>query len=178
MTFWISGRHSGGWAQRAVQDAVGDLCCRMICKPNPDPSTKPLLWWMVVLVQSAVDSSQQDDYISRGRFFWNILPMDLDIRNRIEAVQHYAKALVLNRAFHTREPRPRERLSEVQRDLNVLDNEWLNADTDQRPPESSDSRRCDSVAWKQMLKHLNVHATRNLAGQKNKVLAEARKLLA
>lgn len=57
----------------------------------------PIIWWMCVLVRSAV--SGEVDYISKGRFNRNPLPMDMDLAARVGAVIHYSKALVLDRAF-------------------------------------------------------------------------------
>lgn len=161
----------------AMQQAVGDLCCNMIVDPHPTPSTNPLLWWMVVLVQSAVDPLQRDDYVSRGRFIGNILPMDMDICTRVEAVQHYAKVLVLNRAFRTWEPHPRDKIIEVGADLDIVDNMWLNADTDKRPPDDRDTRTCDSAAWREMLDRLDTDAVMYLGGQDRTVLGQVRDLL-
>lgn len=160
-----------------MQQTVVDLCRNMIMDPHPTPSTNPLLWWVVVLVQSAVDPLQRDDYISRGRFLGNILPMDIDVRTRMEAVHHYAKVLVLDHAFRTWQPHPRDWAVEVGNELDMVDNMWLNEDTDQRPPEGSDIRTCDSVAWREMLDRLEVDAKAYLGGNPTTVLGQAQRLL-
>lgn len=160
-----------------MQEAVVDLCRNMIMDPHPTPSTNPLLWWMVVLVRSAVDPLQRDDYISRGRFLGNILPMDMDIRTRVEAVQHYAKVLVLDHAFRTWQPHPRDKILEVGAELDGVDNTWVDADTDERPSEDCDLRTCDSIAWREMLERLDTDAVMYLGGQDGTVLWRVRDLL-
>lgn len=149
----------------------------MIIDTHPTPTANPLLWWLVVLVQSTVDPLQQDDYISRGRFSENILPMDIDVRARVEAVQHYAKVLMLDHSFGTWEPVPRSRIEVVVADLNAVDNTWIDAETDQRPPEDRDTRSCTSPAWKEMLHRLDIAAKVYLGGNDNMVLSQVRKLL-
>lgn len=61
-------------------------------------------------------------------------------------MQHYAKVLVLDHAFRTWEPHPRDWIIEVGGELDMVDNMWPNEDTDQRPPEDSDIRICDLAA--------------------------------
>ncbi|EXJ93251.1 hypothetical protein A1O3_01808 [Capronia epimyces CBS 606.96] len=149
----------------------------MVIDPRPTPSTNPLLWWLIVLVQSAMGPLQQYDCISRGQFQENILPMDIDVRTRVEAVQLYAKVLILNRAFRKWGPPNRDWILEVGNDLNMVDTMWLNEDTDQRPPEERDSRTCDSKAWLEMLDRLEVYSVKYLGGEDETVLAKALKLL-
>ena len=117
-----------------------------------------------------------DDYISRGKFRRNMLPMDLHVRARIEAVQHYAKVLVLNYTFHAWDPSLAE-LQEVQQELNMVNNKWINAETDHRPPPEHDSRTCQSVAWTSLLDDLRTESDKYLGGQDGTVLGIAQALL-
>jgi hypothetical protein len=86
---------------------------------------------MAVLVRSSLMPLEpgMDDHISRGKFHLNILLMDIDVRTRIEALQHYAKVLLLDHTFNTWKTSP-ARLQEVQQELNV--------ETDQRSPVEDD----------------------------------------
>jgi hypothetical protein len=160
-----------------LEAAVEALCLEMIMDPEPTITTNPLLWWMGVLVHSSLMPLEpgMDDYISRGKFHLNILPMDIDARTRIEALQHYAKVLLLDRIFNTWETSP-ARLQEVQRELNMVSNEWLNAETDQRPPVEDDPRTCQSAAWRSLLDHLKRESDNYLGGQDGTVLGVAQAL--
>jgi hypothetical protein len=161
-----------------LDDAVQRLCLEMIMDHQPTTATSPLLWWMAVLVHSSLTplDPEMDDYISRGKFHLNILPMDIDVRSRIEALQHYAKVLLLDHIFGTWETSPAE-LQEVQRELNMVSNEWLNAETDQRPPVEDDPRNCQSAAWRSLLDHLRTESDKYLGGQDGTVLGVAQALL-
>jgi hypothetical protein len=161
-----------------LEAAVQGLCLEMIMVHEPTTTTNPLLWWMAVLVHSSLTplEPEMDDYISRGKFHLNILPMDIDVRTRIEALHHYAKVLLLDHIFSTWKT-SQARLQEVQRELNVVSNEWLNAETDQRPPVEDDLRTCQSAAWRSLLNHLTTESDKYLGGQDGTVLGVARALL-
>lgn len=81
-----------------------------------------------------------------------ILPMDVDIRERLEGLAHYSKVFVLESTFNTWQTTS-IRLPEVRKELNEANISWLNADNDQRPA-GMDQRMCDSAAWKDLLEFL------------------------
>jgi hypothetical protein len=58
-----------------------------------------LLWWTSILVRSVISGDKTKDFISRGIISINILPPDVDIKGRIEAIGHYSKVLILDKAF-------------------------------------------------------------------------------
>ncbi|KAM3498886.1 hypothetical protein MY11210_009649, partial [Beauveria gryllotalpidicola] len=114
----------GVWA------AVQRLLLEALEKKKSTPRNNPLLWWMGILVRSAI--SGEEDFISKGRFNRNPIPMDLDLSGRIAAVVHYSKVLALDCAFTSWDP-SRQWLSEVQDDLNMVDLEWINGERRGRP---------------------------------------------
>ena len=67
--------------------------------------------------------------------------------------------------------------AEVIEQLDMVDNLWLNADEDQRPPNDKDSRDRRSSSWQGILGHLEKNAQLYLGGEEGTVLAEVRKLL-
>jgi hypothetical protein len=163
----IMGRRYG---MQGVEHAVANLCRAWLCHRPATKANNPLRWWSVVLVQSALRG--EDDNISSGRFPNNILPMDVDLDTRIEALHHYGKILVLDAAFATWDPRPQHQLQEVQGSLNAVDTRpWIDADTDCRPPDAADARTCDSPAWVAILAHLRSEAVQWLGGQPGTALA-------
>ena len=164
--------------QNELEGAVLRLCIKMIMDIAPTASNNPLMWWLTVLVRSAIDESQKPDYLSQGRFLMNIIPMDLDLKGRVEAIQHYAKVLILERTSASWEPSAPEWELEVKRDLDLPERTWLNEDTDQRPSDDDDLRSCDSPAWESMLEYLRNQALAYLGGRKDTetILGEVQKL--
>jgi hypothetical protein len=75
---------------------------------------------MTASVQSVVDPLQRKDHISRGRFLSNILLTDVNVQTRMEAVQHYAKVLVLDHAVRTWRPYPRDKILQVGAELDSV----------------------------------------------------------
>ena len=68
-----------------VEEAVLQLVMEFVTDCQARCISNPLLWWVGILIQSSLQAGA-DDYISRGRFNINILPMDLDIRARLEGL--------------------------------------------------------------------------------------------
>ncbi|KAH6972563.1 hypothetical protein EDB80DRAFT_743808 [Ilyonectria destructans] len=171
-----------GWVMD--NDDPGDALQGLFAKALTDRSAKAqsnlLLWWTAILIRSAISEEGKEDYISRGKFSMNILPMDVDIRDRIEAIVHYSKVLILDKAFQgwQRGRVGREVwLEEVQRDLNAVDNEWLNEEDGQRPDSRLERRTCLTPGWKMMLEHLGKEGEAWLGGKEGTVMWEVRRLL-
>lgn len=116
-------------------------------------SENAILWWLTVLVRSATDQSPDLDYISQGRFLMNILPMDLNLHDRIEAIRHYAKVFVLD-LLEQSEQIPRDQMFEISCDRHSHNPDWLDDDPAQRPSDDNDPRRRDSQAWATVLDEL------------------------
>ncbi|KAH9205104.1 hypothetical protein DL95DRAFT_451397 [Leptodontidium sp. 2 PMI_412] len=157
-----------------VEDAVEELLMELITDPKATFQTNPLLWWVGILVQSSLGTGR-DDYISRGRFNINILPMDVDIRGRLEALLHYCQVFVLHCTMQTWKTSTVQ-MDEVRGSMATIDLEWLNADNDQRPPPSADTRNCQSVAWKDLVKHLR-EQSKSFLGEKPRTVGEQLRLL-
>jgi hypothetical protein len=147
----------------------------LITDPTATFRTNPLLWWVGVLVQSALQTDG-DDYISRGRFDLNILTMDMDIQERLEALLHYSKVFVLDCSMNSWETSASQ-IDEVHASMAAVDMEWLDADDDQRPAASADKRTCRSVAWKDMVKHVRGKSKAFLGDQPTTVAGQLRVLL-
>ena len=165
---------NGWWDKMGLQAAIQSLLTKAIMDSHATAQNNPVLWWAAILVRSAL-SEGDGDYISRGRFLMNILPMDVNIGERIEAVEHYSKVLVLDQAFGRWEGTT-ERIREVEGDLNAVDNWWLNADSGPRPDDSLDKRTCSSLGWKEMLRHLKQEGKAWLGGTEGTLMYEVTRL--
>lgn len=174
------GRHGRTSRSRArnpgpVEEAVADLVTELITDPTATFRTNPLLWWVGVLVQSAVQTDR-DDYISRGRFDLNILTMDMDIQERLEALLHYSKVFVLDYSMNSWETSA-SKVDEVHASMAAVDLEWLHVDDNQRPAASADKRTCQSAAWKDLVKHVRAKSKAFLGGRPTTVAGQLRVLL-
>ncbi|KAJ3538461.1 hypothetical protein NM208_g5895 [Fusarium decemcellulare] len=134
----------------------------MMDKEDTLPDNNPLIWWMAILVRSAL-SADGPDFISRGRFDRNILPMDVDVRERLEAMRHYFKVIVLGHAFWSWESQQRLR---VQTELDIVNNLWLNDENGCRPFESRDLRDCSTPEWQAMIARVWHEVYRMLGGRR------------
>ena len=138
----------------SVDHAMHAYIMTLLTDRDATPSTNPLLWWAIVLIRSSIEDGPED-FISRGHFARNILPMDLDIAQRLEGIEHFAKVFLLDLAFNTWDPADKGQLLSVQEDLNAADNSWLGERSSIRPAErETDKLKCTSPAWKSMLLHL------------------------
>lgn len=142
------------WNQRGLAASTWGLLLPAICKIGATPSDNVVLWWVAILVRSALSGQEEKpDYISQGQFNMNILPMDLDLGERLEAIIHYSKVLFFHQTFSNWEGKPRWR-EEIIRDMDEVSLDWLDKDDDVRPAPGADKRTCASAAWKALLKHL------------------------
>lgn len=130
------------------------------------PRTNGLLWWTAVLVRSAlsVHDGGGDDYISHANVHIHRLlhgsmgmPMDLDILDRIKALRHYAKVLVLAEGVRWEGKVMPGWLGWVliERDLRGVNLSWIHQEFECRPDDSGDIRDTSSEEWVKMLDHIS-----------------------
>jgi hypothetical protein len=151
-------------------ERVKALACEMVTDPHPSFSKNPLMWWTGVLVRSAV-TSDVEDYISRGAFTHNILPMDLTLRGRLAAIDHYSRVVVLDHMYHNWDKRDSYG-TKTDKELNELSTLWLNADDDQRPSPEADTRSCTSPAWQAYLEYLDETCAKHLGIKKKSIVGQ------
>lgn len=163
-------REKGGFED--VWRPIQNLLFRAVSKPKSTARNNPLVWWLAVLVRSAV--SDETDFISRGRFHMNPMPMDVDLEGRVQAVVHYGKVLVLDDAFSawsvvSTETERTEWVMEVQSSLNMVSIEWINdqGGRETRPDRLFDGPMYSSAAWRSMVSYVEGH-TKRYMGAKNK----------
>ncbi|KAH7112764.1 hypothetical protein B0J13DRAFT_461143, partial [Dactylonectria estremocensis] len=154
-------REKGGFDN--VWVPIQRLLFNALSKPRSTAQNNPLVWWLAVLVRSAI--SNEKDFISSGRFNKNPMPMDVDIEGRLQAMVHYSKVLVLDDAFLSWSENS-EWVMEVQRDLNLVDMEWINDENGARPEDSTDERSCSSAACQAILVQVKKQVEEHLGGKK------------
>lgn len=142
--------------EQGLGDGILHLVIKALGSARATPSDNVVVWWVAILVRSAVSSCQEEDgadFISQGQFSRNILPMDIGLRERVQAIVHYSKVLLLDLALRTWEGRPRQR-SEVINDIDLISRAWLDEEDGRRPV---DTRTCSSDSWRGLLGHLQEH---------------------
>ncbi|KAK8913388.1 hypothetical protein VCV18_011394 [Metarhizium anisopliae] len=169
----LLGLEPGPDAVSGVWKAVQRLLVKAMEKKESTSRNNPLVWWMYILVRSAL--SGEMDFISCGKFNRNPIPMDVDIRGRMEAIVHYSKVLALDAAFHSWDVQ-QEWVHEVQCDLNSVDITWIDGEKGGRPAPSMDKRTCSSEAWQSILAHIETCIPGYLGGKKGMPMHRIRKL--
>ncbi|GKT81391.1 hypothetical protein ColTof4_13814 [Colletotrichum tofieldiae] len=74
-----------------------DFLTGSIVEKEATAYTNAILWWTAVLVRSALaGDDKSNNFISRGAFTANILPIDVPIRDRVELMLHYSRVFTLH----------------------------------------------------------------------------------
>lgn len=156
---------------------IQQLLMKALRKPKSTPRNNPLVWWIAVLARSAVSDDNDIDFISRGRFHKNPIPMDVDLRERLGAIVHYSKVLVLDDAFSTWSERS-EWVMEVQSRLNMVSIEWINDEGGSRPagPSGDGGPVYSTAAWQSVVAHIAEQTEKHLGGKQKTALFRLRKL--
>ncbi|KAG4273076.1 hypothetical protein FPRO04_14586 [Fusarium proliferatum] len=171
-------REKGGFED--VWVPIRQLLMKALRKPKSTPRNNPLVWWIAVLARSAVSGDSDMDFISRGRFHRNPMPMDVDLRERLEAIVHYSKVLVLDGAFSTWSERSErsEWVMEVQSRLNMVSIEWINEEGGSRParPSGDGGPVYSTDAWQSVVAHIAEQTERHLGGKQKTAIYRLRML--
>ncbi|KAH7357969.1 hypothetical protein B0T11DRAFT_340345 [Plectosphaerella cucumerina] len=140
-------------------------------QPQATARNNLILWWMGIHVMSAALGPGQDDYITRGRFRENPIPMDLDLRGRAAAMTYYAKVITLDDALHEMAGAENVLVKEIQDDLNSPDLSWVDVEGGRRPVADSHAGACSGEAWAAMLRILDGAVTDVFAKEKGTAMA-------
>lgn len=142
-----------------------------LCEPDASVRSNPVLWWVNILVHSAVGlgKSEEADEISRCVKANGMLPPDLGLRGRVEAIRHYSTVVVLDELFRgwqlATEPHQPRVVEEVLGWINGGDNSWLNLEDGARPGRrlgrTGSRRRC----WQLLLGHFERGGREQLGGR-------------
>ncbi|KAF5010570.1 hypothetical protein FDECE_3283 [Fusarium decemcellulare] len=168
-------REKGGF--EGVWAPIQQLLMKMLRKTKSTPRNNPLVWWIAVLARSAMSENEGRDFISRGRFHKNPMPMDLDLGERLGAIVHYSKVLVLDGAFSNWEGDPMYAM-EVQSRLNMVSIEWINEEWGSRPagPSGDGGPVYSTAAWQSVVAHIGEQTERHLGGKQKTAIHRLRML--
>ncbi|KAM0360992.1 hypothetical protein ACHAO7_012031 [Fusarium culmorum] len=142
-------REKGGGFEN-VWVPIQEVLMKALKKPKSTPRNNLLVWWIAVLCRSAIsdyydnddddDDDDSKDFISRGQFYKNPMPMDVNFKERLQAIVHYSKVLVLHHSYLTWCEKSEEleeadlmMLKEVQSRLNMVSINWINNEKGPRP---------------------------------------------
>ncbi|EEU34825.1 uncharacterized protein NECHADRAFT_88405 [Fusarium vanettenii 77-13-4] len=169
-------REKGGF--EGVWGRIQLLLMKALRKAKSTPRNNPLMWWIAVLARSAISENDGDrDFISRGRFHKNPMPMDVDLGERLRAIVHYSKVLVLDDAFSTW-PEESGWMMEVQSRLNMVSIEWINDEGGSRPdgPPGDGGPVYSTDAWQSVVAHIAEHTKKYLGGKQRTAIYRLRML--
>ncbi|KAH6977803.1 hypothetical protein EDB82DRAFT_546266 [Fusarium venenatum] len=159
-------REKGGFEYIWVP--IRQLLMKTLRKAQSTPRNNPHVWWIAVLARSAVSSDSDIDFISRGRFHRNPMPMDVDLRERLEAIVYYSKVLVLDSAFSTWSERSER-------------SEWvieINDEGGSRParPSGDGGPVYSTAVWQSVVAHIAEQTERHLGGKQKTAIYRLRML--
>lgn len=169
-------REKGGFED--VWVPIQQLLMKALRKPKSTPRNNPLVWWIAVLVRSALEGQDgPGDFISRGRFHKNPMPMDVDLGERLQAIVHYSKVLVLNNSFLTWSAKS-DWVMEVQSRLNMVSIDWINDEGGSRPagPPGDGGPVYSTAAWRSVVANITEDASVYLGGRQRTAIHRLRML--
>jgi hypothetical protein len=130
----------------AMTEAIEYFCRLAMTDEHATPTSNPLLWWIAVLVQSEVLDSQPRLPISG-------MVDQLDFEGKLNALDHYARPLMLHYAFEKSPGYPSEYV------INSLDQTSITwVDFDQERPQTDSHREALILAhadWKSLMSEIN-----------------------
>jgi hypothetical protein len=75
-----------------MKDAVHEFCLSIIMQENPTPHNNPLLFWVVLCLQTEEFGNQQ-------RLEFDGVKDELTMREKLEALVHYARVFIMDYAY-------------------------------------------------------------------------------
>ena len=157
--FWLK----LGKNPKRIKDAISEFFTLAIMDPEPSVRTNPVLWWLVVLIQSQIFDKQPK--LPLGGIDKGTVPC-LDFRGNLEAMNHYARVLILETAvkiWKPKDPQSAERALSYVNDSHQHSN-WVNEDAERPEVSVSDENDLLSApAWQDFLAHLQSLVTTWLA---------------
>jgi hypothetical protein len=128
-----------GRSLKVLGEMTNTFFVKMIKDATATPHTNPLLSWLAVLIQTQV----LDDYPR-----WTVAGVHdtLSFSQKLEAIDHYARVLVLEDAIYRGDLNPAEK-QDLQNSLNQVSISWIDQDAE-RPAVDLRQALLDSVSHK------------------------------
>lgn len=160
----------------SLHNAVQNLLRRAVMDGSSSTKDNMVLWWMAILVRSALAREGEDDYISRGQCTGNILLIHIGLPQRLEALAHYSKVLVYDQVLW--KWKGEERCAgEIMSELKRSDDKWTNQRYGMCLDDKGDKRKLSANVYLKILGHQGVEDKRGLEGTKGTVIYEVGRLL-
>lgn len=145
----------GGRFRKAFEDEVKAFFTLAVMDSDATPTTNPLLWWLAVLIQVEVLDNQP-------RWVIDGVSDMLDFPGKLEALDHYARVLVLHSTFYKwvndRSPQAacQSDREKVVKSLDAVSIDWV--DQDQERPHRDfieEYRTYHSSEWETCYSYIN-----------------------
>jgi hypothetical protein len=131
---------------------------KMIKDATANPHTNPLTWWLAVLIQTEVLDNQPR---------WTVAGVQdtLSFSQKVEAIDHYARVLVLEYAIYRGDLSPTQK-EDLQSSLNQVSISWIDQDAE-RPAVDPRQALFESVShkWRTYTEHMRPIFAEWLTGQ-------------
>ncbi|KAI9374449.1 hypothetical protein BJX61DRAFT_540795 [Aspergillus egyptiacus] len=140
--------------KHVLPEVITDFFLDALMDPHPTPQTNPLLWWLGVLIQTEVLDNQPR---------WTLADLldTLDFSQKVEAIDHYARVLVLETGFYEflGKNRPHgateSEKDEVTNLLNAVPIFWIDRDAERPPVDARhEAQQASSTAWRMCVSHV------------------------
>ena len=151
-----------GGNRKRIEEAAKDFLMLALTDPNPSPRTNPILWWLAVCIHSYEVDEMEGLPIQSGKHS----ARNVDLHNKLEALDYYARALILELHMHTWIPsdsghrvsgppsRPSAIKQQVLTFLEHADVSVVSRDHEIYPVLEKDTHELSTPAWQECMAHL------------------------
>jgi hypothetical protein len=155
--------------RKPMREAIEEIFMAAITDANATANTNPLLWWLAVIIQTEVLGNQ-----SR-------LEVDdrLDFLGKLEAIDHYSRALVLNFAFNSWLGEKGTSQADKEKVIRALDSvslDWVDQDQEPQINPMDNSEMVNSQAWQSCSSYINAIFDRWLTDHSSGPICDVTKL--
>ena len=151
-----------GGNRKRIEEAAKDFLMLALTDSNPSPRTNPILWWLAVSIHSYEVDEMPGLPIESGKHS----ARNVDLHNKLEALDYYARALILELHMHTWIPsdsghrvsgppsRPSAMKQQVLTFLEHADVSVVSRDHEIYPVLEKDAHELSTPAWQECMAHL------------------------
>lgn len=153
-----------GGNRKRIEEAAKDFLVSALTDPKPSPRTNPMLWWLAVFIHNDIVDNLPGLPVGSGKSS----ARNVDLNNKLEALDYFARALILDVLLHTWLPSDVSRVSwapssrthssamkeQVLTFLEHADVEVVYQDHELYPVLKKDAHEPSAPAWKECMAHL------------------------
>lgn len=151
-----------GGNRKRIEEATKDFFMSALTDPNPSPRTNPILWWLAIFIHNYEVDTMPGLPIASGKS----CARNVDLNNKLEALDYFARALILELHIHTWIPsdmghrsswppsHPSAMKQQVLTFLYHADVVKVDRDHELYPVLNKDAHELSTPAWQECMAHL------------------------